>query len=677
MKRMNSMARTVKLTDTERLIFRVFLDTCKHFELKTTLRAAGGWVRDKLLDIASDDLDIAVDDGTGEEFADKVEAYAKVVHAQAAANEGNAPSYANQLKISSVGNVRKNPEQSKHLATACFRICGVSVDVTNLRTETYAEETGRIPVVEIGTPSEDAHRRDLTINSLFYNLHTESVEDFTNKGVEDLSNGFIRTPLNPEITFLDDPLRVLRVVRFACRYDFDMDPAILQAMLKPKVQAALADRRVSAERLGTEMEKIMKHGRSPVRALQYFLSTGCLEPIFLAKSVPLVVVDGAEDNKVLLPSIKPSGTTGGDESTPTAVSSSGRADDEKQASTSPPTKKAASPARSASRSWKDFVPPSRDVAWSLPRPHWWQLVGYITTDVAEKRLQEEVKRNKASVSSSSTSKSTSNNNQISSETIATVRLAALLISFGNCKTTEGKKQVDAVYAMLWKNLVLKKAISETAAALARTALTVFLPELEAEAAERIDEKNTSEQVAETTQRFVRLGTAMRERKETWKFCLFLAEAVRVAKLRLAERIESTQNIKSTSEEQEQDNSTVETSAATLTKLLAAKSVGTEQQAKEETKIEEQTDALLEQIYKHGLDACWTWTPMFPGDKLRKDFEVGKGPIMGELIKAQIDWRLEKPGITEDEVRAKLNEKLGRSEGGICGSSKTEQRSCCV
>ena len=92
--------------------------------------------------------------GTGEEFAMAVKAYADTKDASL---------------CSTVGKVAVNPEQSKHLATAFFRIYGRELEITNLRSEEYAESS-RIPIVKVGTPEEDALRRDLTINSLFYNI---------------------------------------------------------------------------------------------------------------------------------------------------------------------------------------------------------------------------------------------------------------------------------------------------------------------------------------------------------------------------------------------------------------------------------------------------------------------------------------------------------------------------
>ena len=76
---------------------------------------------------------------------------------------------------------------------------------------------------------EDARRRDLTINALFYNVTEMCVEDFTGRGCRDLDAGISRTPLDPLVTFLDDPLRVMRAVRFASRFNFELVPGIARA----------------------------------------------------------------------------------------------------------------------------------------------------------------------------------------------------------------------------------------------------------------------------------------------------------------------------------------------------------------------------------------------------------------------------------------------------------------
>ena len=80
------------------------------------------------------------------------------------------------------GVIKSNSEKSKHLETATLRIHGVMIDLVNLRSEKYTEES-RVPTIDIGTPEEDAYRRDLTINSLFYNINQGIVEDFTQRGI--------------------------------------------------------------------------------------------------------------------------------------------------------------------------------------------------------------------------------------------------------------------------------------------------------------------------------------------------------------------------------------------------------------------------------------------------------------------------------------------------------------
>jgi tRNA nucleotidyltransferase/poly(A) polymerase len=255
----------ITLNEAEQSVFKILLDTVKHFDLDIIVRAAGGWVRDKLLGVESDDIDIVIDKVSGEEFALKVSQFMTDTA---------------QAGCSRIGTVKQNPDQSKHLATACFSISGISLDVNNLRTETYTVES-RIPKVSIGTACEDAHRRDFTINSLFYNLKTGAVEDFIGVGREDLRLGIIRTPLPPEETFQDDPLRLLRAVRFAARLDYQLHTDTLEAM-KSSAAAKLLLTKVSRERLGIEIDKMFTAGcKKPIKALLLLDSTGLLPAVFM------------------------------------------------------------------------------------------------------------------------------------------------------------------------------------------------------------------------------------------------------------------------------------------------------------------------------------------------------------------------------------------------------------
>lgn len=239
----------ITLTDEEQAIFDTLLAAAEFAGSKTVLRAAGGWVRDKLLGKESKDIDIALDNMLGKNFADKVNEYL--------AAQGK--------ETHSAAVIQSNPDQSKHLETARMKVNSLWIDLVNLRSETYADSS-RIPTMEFGTPLQDAERRDFTINSLFYNLNEGVVEDFTGKGLEDLRQGILRTPLPPQQTFLDDPLRVMRAVRFATRFGFAPEPAILEAASSEEVRCALSTK-VSRERIGTELQGMLD-GVAPTAAMR-------------------------------------------------------------------------------------------------------------------------------------------------------------------------------------------------------------------------------------------------------------------------------------------------------------------------------------------------------------------------------------------------------------------------
>jgi tRNA nucleotidyltransferase/poly(A) polymerase len=225
-----------------------YIDESKDVEEKIELRWAGGWVRDKLLNIPSHDIDTAINVMTGHPFTLKLQEYLQ--------DPKNLAKHS--MKPEDLGTLYKvlaNPDKSKHLETATAKILSFDVDFVNLRKETYSEDS-RNPQMEFGTALEDATRRDATINALFYNLHTDQVEDFVG-GLEDLKLKRIRTPLEPEQTFKDDPLRVLRLIRFASRLDFAIDQSSKEWMSNPSVMDALK-LKISRERVGIEVEKMLK-----------------------------------------------------------------------------------------------------------------------------------------------------------------------------------------------------------------------------------------------------------------------------------------------------------------------------------------------------------------------------------------------------------------------------------
>lgn len=229
-------------------------------------------MRDKLLGKESKDIDVAIDCLSGKDFYAALQDYA------AATGTG---------KLGKLGEIKKDAEKSKHLETATTKLFGLELDLVNLRTETY-DEVSRNPIIEMGTAEEDALRRDATINAMFYNLNTKTVEDLTGKGCDDLDAGIIRTPLDPKKTFEDDPLRILRLVRFACRFSFEIESEALHWMKDKKIQAAL-EKKISRERILVELQKTLQ-GPAPARSLQIILRQELYNTIFTVPGYPDSVV---------------------------------------------------------------------------------------------------------------------------------------------------------------------------------------------------------------------------------------------------------------------------------------------------------------------------------------------------------------------------------------------------
>ena len=262
---------SIRLTENEAKVFASLLEASEALGKSTVLRAAGGWVRDKLMGFESCDIDIALDNIPGDEFA-------LFVH-EREQKRGNC---------SGIGIVKENPLQSKHIRTASFRFHGLDLDVNNLRSESYTEDS-RIPEVKFAShPSEDALRRDFTVNALYYNLNTEQVEDFTGTGLADLDAHVIRTPLPAKQTFIDDPLRVLRAIRFSTRFGFRLDGEIVEAWKDEAVQAGLSSK-VSRERIGIEIGKMMHHPTGAPEAVYLLYSSSLIRLILPPPSDARVV----------------------------------------------------------------------------------------------------------------------------------------------------------------------------------------------------------------------------------------------------------------------------------------------------------------------------------------------------------------------------------------------------
>lgn len=247
------------MTPEEQSIFQTILTITRIFGLNSQFRVAGGWVRDKLLGKQSDDLDIAIDNMTGRQFEKYIATYGKQNP-----NSGVGKSYT----------VGETP--GVKLETVAVELFGRKIDFINLRSESYGDT--RIPEMQFGTPEIDAQRRDLTINSLFYNIGTGEIEDYVG-GLKDLETMTLRTPLDPLKTFSDDPLRMLRVLRFFSRYpNATIDPALVGAMKNPVVHEAYRQK-VASERAGPEILKLMA-GEKPADALKIMFDTGLDKAIF-------------------------------------------------------------------------------------------------------------------------------------------------------------------------------------------------------------------------------------------------------------------------------------------------------------------------------------------------------------------------------------------------------------
>lgn len=217
-------------------------------EMNVPAFVIGGWVRDLILHRPSKDIDI-VCVGSGIELAERVAA---------------------KLGPNHHVNIFKN------FGTAQIVHEDYEIEFVGARKESYRSDS-RKPIVENGSLEDDQNRRDLTINALAISLHPADFGSFLDpfQGMEDLKNKIIRTPLDPDITFSDDPLRMMRAIRFATQLDFSIEEKTLESIARNKERIRI----ISKERISEELNKILL---SPVPSIgfKHLFNTGLLEIIF-------------------------------------------------------------------------------------------------------------------------------------------------------------------------------------------------------------------------------------------------------------------------------------------------------------------------------------------------------------------------------------------------------------
>lgn len=162
--------------------------------------------------------------------------------------------------------------------TAMFRLLkypNVEIEAVYTRGEKYANGS-RNPETKFASIQDDCVRRDLTINALYYNVTTGEILDLTGMGLNDIENRCIRVPnVNPDIVFKDDPLRILRVVRFATRYGWKIDFYTYKSMKNNVGGLGF----VSQERITSEFNQMLSCENS-AEAVGYLFDIGCLDTVF-------------------------------------------------------------------------------------------------------------------------------------------------------------------------------------------------------------------------------------------------------------------------------------------------------------------------------------------------------------------------------------------------------------
>ena len=247
-------------------LFRLISQSCQ--ELGVRGYVIGGYVRDLLLHRKCNDIDV-VCIGSGIELAKKV--------------ASKLPGH-------------KEAKYYGAFGTAMIRYKDIEIEFVGARRESY-DRNSRKPVVEDGTLEDDQNRRDFTINAMAISLNDDDFGAFLDpfKGMEDLEELTIRTPLDPDITYSDDPLRMMRAIRFASQLHFYIEPESFYAITRNAERIKI----VSMERITDELNKILLSSR-PSTGLMLLDECGLLKYILpqltLLKGVEVIHGHGHKDN---------------------------------------------------------------------------------------------------------------------------------------------------------------------------------------------------------------------------------------------------------------------------------------------------------------------------------------------------------------------------------------------
>jgi tRNA nucleotidyltransferase/poly(A) polymerase len=210
--------------------------------------AVGGCCRDEVLQRNINDIDLAIDlENGGIRFAKML-----------------------QKRHLLIG----QPTTFERYGTAMLRLKRFpnhEIEVVQTRCGKYTAENADNPAQVFGSVADDCLRRDFTINSLYYNITTHEYLDITGNAINDIHNHILRTPMDAEMTFYDDPVRILRGIRMACSLGWKLDADLVEAMK----HGLPGLNQIKIERIRAEFEKMIS-GPSPVRALDLLRTTGAM-----------------------------------------------------------------------------------------------------------------------------------------------------------------------------------------------------------------------------------------------------------------------------------------------------------------------------------------------------------------------------------------------------------------